>query len=51
MKIALIGASGGLGSRIVKEALEHGHEIKAFCRHEIKEAEKQITVVKKACLI
>lgn len=48
MKIALIGASGGLGSRIVKEALEHGHEIKAFCRHEIKEAEKQITVVKKS---
>lgn len=33
MKIALIGASGFVGSAVLKEALERGHEVKAIVRH------------------
>ena len=33
MKILLIGASGAIGSRILKEAAERGHEVTAVARH------------------
>ena len=33
MKIALIGATGFVGSAILKEALNRGHQIKAVLRH------------------
>jgi putative NADH-flavin reductase len=33
MKIALIGASGFVGSKILKEALDRGHEVTAITRH------------------
>ena len=33
MKIALIGATGFVGSAIVKEALDRGHEVTAIARH------------------
>ena len=33
MKIAIIGASGNIGRRIVREALDRGHEVTAVGRH------------------
>jgi uncharacterized protein len=33
MKIALIGASGFVGSAVLKEALERGHQVTAIVRH------------------
>jgi hypothetical protein len=33
MKIALIGASGYVGSKVLKEALERGHDVTAIVRH------------------
>ena len=33
MKIALIGATGFVGSAILREALERGHEVTAIVRH------------------
>ena len=33
MKIALIGATGFVGSAILREALDRGHEVTAFVRH------------------
>ena len=33
MKIALIGATGFVGSAILKEALDRGHEVTAIVRH------------------
>ena len=33
MKIAIIGASGNIGSRITHEALNRGHEVTAIVRH------------------
>jgi putative NADH-flavin reductase len=33
MKIAHFGATGNVGSRIVAEALQRGHEITAIARH------------------
>lgn len=33
MKIAIFGASGRIGSRIVNEALSRGHEVTAIARH------------------
>ena len=33
MKIAIIGASGNIGSRIVQEALTRGHDVTAITRH------------------
>ena len=33
MKIALIGASGFVGSAVLKEALDRGHEVTAIARH------------------
>jgi putative NADH-flavin reductase len=33
MKLALVGATGRVGSRILTEALARGHEITAIARH------------------
>ena len=33
MKIALIGATGFVGSAILKEVLQRGHEVPAIVRH------------------
>ena len=33
MKIALIGATGFVGSAILEEVLQRGHEVPAFVRH------------------
>ena len=33
MKIVLVGASGGIGSRILNEAVNRGHEVTAIARH------------------
>lgn len=33
MKIAIIGATGNVGSRVVKEALNRGHKVTGICRH------------------
>ena len=40
MKIAIIGASGNIGSRIVKEALQRGHEVTGISRNTSKITEK-----------
>src|SRR5258708_4256040 len=45
MKVALIGASGNAGSRILKELLSRGHEVIALARHPEKiPAQKGVTV-------
>ena len=33
MKVALIGATGFVGSALLKEALNRGHEVTAIVRH------------------
>jgi len=33
MKIAIVSASGRIGSRLVNEALERGHDVTAIVRH------------------
>ena len=46
MKIALIGATGMIGSRILAEAAARGHEVTAICRHPEKiEARATVTAV------
>lgn len=40
MKIAVIGASGNLGGRVARQALEHGHEVVAIQRSEMKPDER-----------
>lgn len=47
MKIALIGASGNAGSRILKELLGRGHQVTAIARHPEKiEKADNVTAVK-----
>lgn len=48
MKIALIGASGFVGSAILKEALERGHVVTAIVRHpeKIKNEDDKVTKIK-----
>lgn len=47
MKIALIGATGFVGSAILKEALDRGHEVTAIARHPKKIISKNnLTIVK-----
>ena len=48
MKIVLIGASGFIGSAILKEALDRGHEVKAVVRHteKITVVHKNLTLIK-----
>lgn len=33
MRVALVGATGFIGSKILREALERGHRVTAICRH------------------
>ena len=46
-KIVLIGASGFIGSAILKEAIDRGHQVKAVSRHpeKISLANKSLTKV------
>jgi hypothetical protein len=47
MKIALIGASGNVGSRILAEALRRGHTVSAIVRHPEKlAAQKGVTALR-----
>ena len=48
MKLALFGASGMIGSRILSEALRRGHEVTAVVRHpeEFAHKHKNLAVVK-----
>ena len=47
MKIALIGATGFVGSAILKEALDRGHEVTAIARHPEKiKAQNNLSIVK-----
>jgi uncharacterized protein len=48
MKIALIGASGFVGSKILAEALERGHQVTAIVRHpeKLDASQKNLTVKK-----
>ena len=47
MKIALIGATGFVGSAILKEALDRGHEVTAIARHPEKiKAQNNLKIVK-----
>jgi uncharacterized protein YbjT (DUF2867 family) len=32
MKLVVLGATGGTGLEIVRQAIEHGHEVTAFVR-------------------
>ncbi len=45
MKIALIGASGNVGQRLVKEATSRGHEVTAISRHPESVAGKGVTTL------
>src|SRR5712691_9433165 len=33
MRVALVGATGFIGSKILAEALDRGHHVTALCRH------------------
>ncbi|HGE5780066.1 TPA: NAD(P)-dependent oxidoreductase [Bacillus pseudomycoides] len=47
MKIGIIGASGKAGSRILKEALDRGHEVTAIVRNAAKITEDNVKVLEK----
>ncbi|PFX98026.1 hypothetical protein COL41_03240 [Bacillus mycoides] len=47
MKIGIIGATGKAGSRILKEALDRGHEVTAIVRSAAKITEENIKVLEK----
>jgi len=48
-KILLVGASGFIGSAILKEALERGHKVKAAVRHPEKITTKHKNLIIKQC--
>jgi Putative NADH-flavin reductase len=50
MKIAVIGAAGKAGSRIMREALDRGHEVTAIVRHPEKLEDVNVPVIQKDIL-
>lgn len=50
MKLAIIGATGRVGSRILSEALTRGHEVTAIARHVEELAPRPHLVAKPAML-
>lgn len=48
MKIGIIGASGKVGSLVVKEAVDRGHEVTAIVRNQYKHTEQKVKVLKKS---
>ncbi|WP_162054370.1 NAD(P)-dependent oxidoreductase [Pontibacter pamirensis] len=44
MKIAIIGASGNIGSRITQEALTRGHDVTAIVRHPEKVSKESVSL-------
>lgn len=51
MKIAIIGATGQAGSRIMKEAMDRGHEVTAIVRNASKLGETSAVFWRKMYLI
>ncbi len=47
MKIGIIGATGKAGSRILKEALDRGHEVTAIVRNAAKITEENVKSFRK----
>ncbi|PRD09627.1 hypothetical protein CQ058_14740 [Bacillus sp. MYb56] len=47
MKIGIIGATGKAGSRILKEALDRGHEVTAIVRSAAKITEENVKILEK----
>ncbi|PRY14273.1 hypothetical protein CLV24_10483 [Pontibacter ummariensis] len=47
MKIAIIGASGNIGSRIMQEALARGHNVTAIVRHPEKVGKESVSLTVK----
>ncbi|WP_416828984.1 NAD(P)-dependent oxidoreductase [Ectobacillus polymachus] len=47
MKIAVIGANGKAGSRILKEAVDRGHQVTAIVRDASKHTNKNVPVIEK----
>ena len=45
-KIAIVGATGKAGSRIMKEALDRGHEVTAIVRNTSKLDNKDVPVIR-----
>ncbi|WP_379971018.1 NAD(P)-dependent oxidoreductase [Ectobacillus sp. sgz5001026] len=48
MKIAIIGANGKAGNRILTEAVERGHQVTAIVRDASKLADKSVPVIEKS---
>lgn len=48
MKIAIIGANGKAGNRILTEALQRGHQVTAIVRDASKLADKSVPVIEKS---
>ena len=47
MKIVLIGATGYVGSAILKEALDRGHHVTAVARHPEKLSSTRISILER----
>ncbi|QYR22432.1 NAD(P)-dependent oxidoreductase [Paenibacillus sp. sptzw28] len=47
MKIGIIGAGGKAGGRILKEALDRGHEVTAIVRDRTKVSDSRVSVIEK----
>ena len=50
MKIGIIGASGKVGSLVLKEAKDRGHEVTAIVRNASKLIDKNVAVIEKIFL-
>ena len=48
MKIGIIGASGKVGSLVLKEAIDRGHEVTAIVRDASKLTDKKVAVIEKS---
>lgn len=50
MKIGIIGATGKAGSRILKEALDRGHEVTAIVRNADKNYRRKYKSFRERCI-
>lgn len=48
MKIGIIGANGKVGSLLVKEAADRGHEVTAIVRNEYRNKDQHVKILKKS---
>ena len=52
MNIGIIGATGKLGTKVLDEAQQRGHEVTAIVRNAAKlDDDKDVKVIEKTCLI